>query len=309
MKSEASRRRRRIDGVLLFDKPIGWSSNAALQKVKWLLRAEKAGHTGTLDPFASGLLPICLGEATKFSQFLLNADKVYLAEIQLGVRTTTADPEGEIIETLPVRVDRLAVEAVLPGFTGDILQVPPMYSALKRDGRPLYEYARRGETVERAARPVVVHRIDFLTLENDRLTLRVHSGKGLYVRTLAEDIGAALGCGAYLLALRREAVGPFRIENSVDLPTLEAAPEATNEARLWPADCLLGELPRLDLDVDSAWQFSHGQPIWRSGLQMGAVMAVYAPDGALLGVAEVNDEGKLAPRRLVMTALTPQETA
>ncbi len=309
MMSGATRRRRRIDGVLLFDKPIGWSSNAALQKVKWLLRAEKAGHTGTLDPFASGLLPICLGEATKFSQFLLNADKVYLAEIQLGVRTTTADPEGEVIERRPVSVDRLAVEAVLPRFTGEILQVPPMHSALKRDGRPLYEYARRGETIERAARPVVVYRIEFVALEGDRLTLRVHSGKGLYVRTLAEDIGTALGCGAYLLALRREAVGPFRLEEGVDLPTLEADTETGREARLWPVDCLLGGLPRLDLDVDSAWQFGHGQPIWRSGLQVGEVMSVHGPEGALLGVAEVNDEGKLAPRRLVVAAPAPQETA
>ena len=309
MMSAVPRRRRRIDGVLLFDKPVGWSSNAALQKVKWLLRAEKAGHTGTLDPFASGLLPICLGEATKFSQFLLNADKVYLAEIQLGVRTTTADPEGEVIETRPVTATRQTIEAVLPQFTGDILQVPPMHSALKRDGRPLYEYARRGETVEREARPVVVHRMDFIALDGDRLTLRVHSGKGLYVRTLAEDIGAALGCGAYLLALRREAVGPFRLEAGTDLPTLEAADEAEREALLLPADCLLGDFPRLDLDMDSAWQFGHGQPIWRSGLQVGAVIAVYAPDGALLGVAEVNDEGKLAPRRLVVAAVVPQETA
>jgi tRNA pseudouridine55 synthase len=303
------RRRRRIDGVLLFDKPVGWSSNAALQKVKWLLRAEKAGHTGTLDPFASGLLPICLGEATKFSQFLLNADKVYLAEIQLGVRTTTADPEGEIIATRPVTVDRLAVEAVLPQFTGNILQVPPMHSALKRDGRPLYEYARRGESVAREARPVVVHHIEFLALQNDRLTLRVHSSKGLYVRTLAEDIGAALGCGAYLLALRREAVGPFRLESGIDLSTLEAATETERATRLWPTDCLLGDLPRLELDVDSAWQFGHGQAIWRSGLQVGAVMAVYARDRALLGVAEVNAEGKLAPRRLLTAAPVPQETA
>lgn len=305
MMSAVPRRRRRIDGVLLFDKPVGWSSNAALQKVKWLLRAEKAGHTGTLDPFASGLLPICLGEATKFSQFLLNADKLYLAEIQLGVRTTTADPEGEIIEARPVTADRQAVEAVLPQFTGDILQVPPMHSALKREGRPLYEYARRGETVVREARPVVVHRIDFIGLDCDRLTLRVHSGKGLYVRTLAEDIGAALGCGAYLLALRREAVGPFQLEAGTDLPTLEAAAEAERETLLLPADCLLGDLPRLELDIDSAWQFGHGQPIWRSGLQVGAVIAVYAPDGGLLGVAEVNDEGKLAPRRLVTAAAVP----
>lgn len=299
------RRRRRIDGVLLFDKPVGWSSNAALQKVKWLLRAEKAGHTGTLDPFASGLLPICLGEATKFSQFLLDADKVYLAEVQLGVRSTTADPEGEIIETRPVRVDQPAVEAVLAQFTGDILQVPPMFSALKRDGRPLYEYARRGETLEREARLVAVHRIELIALQGDRLTLRVHSGKGLYVRTLAEDIGVALGCGACLLALRREAVGPFQLETGIDLPTFEAATEAEREARLWPVDCLLGDLPRLDLDIDSAWQFSHGQPIWRSGLRVGAVIAVYGPGGALLGVAEVNNEGRLAPRRLVMAVPEP----
>lgn len=295
------RRRRYLDGVLLFDKPVGWSSNAALQKVRWLLRAEKAGHTGTLDPFASGLLPICLGEATKFSQFLLNADKVYLAEVHLGVRTTTADPEGEVIESRPVNVDVAAVLAVLPQFIGDILQVPPMHSALKRDGKPLYEYARRGETLERPARPVVVHRIDLVALLGDRLTLRVHSGKGVYVRTLAEDIGAALGCGAHLCALRREAVGPFRLADGCDLPTLEIATESARDARLLPADCLLGDLTRLDLDIDSADQFSHGQAIWRSGLRVGAVYAVYAPDGGLLGVAEGDEDGKLAPKRLIAT--------
>lgn len=294
-----TRRRRKLDGVLLFDKPVGWSSNAALQKVRWLLRAEKAGHTGTLDPFASGLLPICLGEATKFSQFLLDADKTYLAELKLGVRTTTGDPEGEVLETRPVAVSEAAVQAALPRFIGHILQVPPMYSALKKDGRPLYELARRGEVVEREARPVVVHAIDIVAWQADVLTLRVRCGKGLYVRTLAEDLGEVLGCGAHLQALRREAVGPFNLAVAPALSALEAVDEPTRESWLLPADCLLGGLARLDLDIDSAWQFSHGQAIWQSGLQVGTVHAVYGTQGALLGVAEVNAEGKLAPRRLL----------
>ena len=196
--------KRKVDGVLLLDKPEGITSNLALQKAKRLFNAEKAGHTGTLDPFATGLLPLCLGEATKFSQFLLDADKVYLAEVHLGVRTRTADTEGEILETRPVAVSDADIARVLPAFLGEIDQVPPMYSAIKRDGRPLYEYARKGIELDRPARRVSVYAIDPVALNGDRLTLRVHSGKGLYVRTLAEDIGAVLGCGAHLSALRRE---------------------------------------------------------------------------------------------------------
>ena len=291
--------RRKINGVLLLDKPTGLTSNGALQRAKRLFEAEKAGHTGTLDPFASGLLPICLGEATKFSQFLLDADKAYRAEIRLGVRTTTADPEGEVIETRPVAVTLEQVQAVLPRFLGEIMQVPPMHSALKRDGKPLYEYARKGIELERAPRAVRVDEIVVESLAGDVLTAVVRCGKGLYVRTLAEDIGAALGCGAYLQALRRLVVGPFRLEEAVGLPELEAMDLAGRDACLKPADILVAGLARMELDVDSAWQICHGQPIWRSGLAVGERYALYGPEAEFLGVAEVNDLGKLAPKRLL----------
>lgn len=293
--------KRKIDGVLLLDKPEGITSNLALQKARRLYNADKAGHTGTLDPFATGLLPLCLGEATKFSQFLLDADKVYLAEVRLGVRTTTADPEGEVIETRPVAVAEADVAAVLPAFLGEIMQVPPMHSAIKRDGRPLYELARQGIEIERQPRRVVVHAIELLGLAGDRLTLRVHCGKGLYVRTLAEDIGAALGCGAHLAALRREEVGPFAIGDAVTLAELEALAPEERDRRLLPPDCLIDDLVRLDLDPDAAWQVCHGQAIWRAGLRVGELMRLYDPAGRFLGVAEVDIEGKAAPRRLLAT--------
>jgi len=293
--------KRKIDGVLLLDKPAGMTSNQALQKSRWLFHAEKAGHTGTLDPFATGLLPLCLGEATKFSQFLLEADKTYLAEVQLGVRTSTGDPEGEILETRPVNVGRDDVERVLPRFTGDIMQVPPMHSALKRDGRPLYEYARMGIELEREARPVVVHSIDLIELDGSRLVLRVDCGKGLYVRTLAEDIGASLACGAHLQALRRERVGPFDLADAITLAELEALSPEERDAELEPADCLVESLPRLDLDLEASWQICHGQAIWQAGLVVGELQRIYDPTGRFLGVTEVNQDGKAAPRRLLAT--------
>jgi len=291
--------KRKVDGVLLLDKPEGITSNLALQKTRRLFNAEKAGHTGTLDPFATGLLPLCLGEATKFSQFLLDSDKVYLAEAHLGVRTATADTEGEILETRPVAVSEADIATALPRFIGEIDQIPPMYSALKRDARPLYEYARKGIEIERAARRVMVYDIELVALRGDRLTLRVHSGKGLYVRTLAEDIGALLGCGAHLSALRREAVGPFDIDEAVTLPELEALEPEARDDLLLPPDCLIDDLPRLDLDIESTWQMCHGQSIWRSGLRVGETMRLYDPAGRFIGVAEVDVEGKAAPKRLL----------
>lgn len=293
--------RRKIDGVLLLDKPVGMSSNQALQKARWLYQAEKAGHTGTLDPFASGLLPLCLGEATKFSQFLLDADKTYLADLCLGVRTSTGDPEGEVLETRPLEFAETDLARVLTSFLGPQTQVPPMYSALKKDGRPLYEYARRGLEVERQPRPVVIHALDRLEWSGAHLRLRVRCGKGLYVRTLAEDIGAALGCGAYLAALRREAVGPFVLSDALGLDELAGLDMAAREARLAAVDVLLAALPRLDLDIESAWQVRQGQAVWHSGLRLGEVLRAYGPDGALLGVLQVNAEGKAAPRRLLAT--------
>lgn len=291
--------KRKVDGVLLLDKPAGITSNLALQKVRRLYRAEKGGHTGTLDPFATGLLPICLGEATKFSQYLLDADKVYLAEVRLGIRTSTADPEGDILETRPVHVDESQVRDVVPRFTGELSQLPPMYSALKHAGKPLYKYAREGVEIPREPRRVRVHAIEMLGMQDGVLRLRVHSGKGLYVRTLAEDIGAALGCGAHLQALRREAVGGLNLADAVGLDRLAAMEEAERDARLRPADSLLDKLPVLPLDIDAAWQLCHGQPIWRAGLKVGETLRAYAPDGRFLGVVQVDEEGRAAPRRLV----------
>lgn len=295
--------RHKVDGVLLLDKPAGLTSNAALQKAKWLFQALKAGHTGTLDPFATGLLPLCLGEATKFSQFLLEADKTYLAEVWLGVRTTSGDPEGDIVEQRPVETTQAQVQAVLPRFLGQVMQTPPMHSALKKDGQPLYKLARKGIEIERTARPVIIHAIDIVALEGDRLWLRVHCGKGVYVRTLAEDIGAALGCGGSLKSLRRETVGPFDIQDAISLARLEEIDPAHREAELDPVDCLVDGLARIDLDIESAWQIGHGQAIWRSGLTVGERLRLYDPAGQFIGVAEVDIEGKAAPRRLLATEL------
>jgi tRNA pseudouridine55 synthase len=293
--------KRKISGVLLLDKPLGLSSNQALQKARWLYQAEKAGHTGTLDPFASGLLPLCLGEATKFSRFLLDADKVYLAEVRLGVRTSTGDPEGEILETRAVQASQDDVARVLTRFLGEIQQVPPMYSALKRDGRPLYEYARKGIELEREARTVSVYSIDLLGMAGDALKLRVHCGKGLYVRTLAEEIGAALGCGAHLAALRREEVGPFSIVDAISLDDLAGLEPPARDARLLPVDVMTRDLTRLELGQEGAWQLSHGQAVWLPGLRAGEMLSAYGPEGDFLGVVEVDTDGKAAPRRLVAT--------
>jgi tRNA pseudouridine55 synthase len=294
--------KRKVDGVLLLDKPAGLTSNAALQKAKRLYRAEKAGHTGTLDPFATGLLPLCLGEATKFSQFLLDADKVYLAEVRLGVRTSSGDLDGEVIATRPVEVTEAALRQALESFRGEIEQVPPMHSALKHQGRPLYEYARQGIEIERKARRIVVHALALEAFSGDACTLRVHSGKGFYVRALADDLGQALGCGAHLVGLRRMAVGGFALAEAVTLPALEAMSEAERDARLLPADGLIAALPDMTLDVESAWQISHGQAVWLPRLRVGVLYRIYAPDQGFLGVAEVNEDGKLAPRRLVANA-------
>lgn len=294
--------KRRVDGVLLLDKPAGITSNSALQKARRLFRAEKGGHTGTLDPFATGLLPICLGEATKFSQFLLNADKVYLAHVRLGICTTTADPEGEVVEIRPVHVDTAQVRELLPRFTGELSQLPPMHSALKHAGKPLYKYAREGVDIPREPRLVHVHSLDLLGLEGTLLSLRVHCGKGLYVRALAQDLGEALGCGAHLEALRREAVDRLRIEDSISLDSLGDMSEEQRDACLLPPDALLDDLPALNLDLDSAWQLMHGQPVWRTGLRVGQTMRAYGADGRFLGVIQVDQEGRAAPKRLLAEA-------
>jgi tRNA pseudouridine55 synthase len=288
-----------VDGVLLLDKPSGITSNLALQKVRRLLNAAKAGHTGTLDPLASGLLPLTFGEATKFSADLLDADKSYEATLKFGVRTTTGDAEGDVVETRAVAVTRGEIEAVLTRFTGSIEQVPPMHSALKHEGRPLYELARNGIEVERAPRTVTIHRLQLLDADVDRAKVSVDCSKGTYVRVLAQDIGAALGCGAHLAGLRRTRVGALRLERAVTLAALEVMPPAARREWLQPADALLASLLRVDLDEARAARFAHGQAI-ETGEAPAARVRVYGPAG-LLGVASVDGNGFLAPLRVVRT--------
>ncbi|MBY0570923.1 MAG: tRNA pseudouridine(55) synthase TruB, partial [Burkholderiaceae bacterium] len=248
-----------VHGVLLLDKPVGFSSNDALIKAKRFLNAMKAGHTGTLDPFATGLLPLCFGEATKFSQDLLEADKTYTTVVHLGVTTTTGDTEGDVLETKSVDVTEEQIRQVLAQFTGPIAQVPPMYSALKRDGKPLYEYARAGVTLEREARNVVIHELEFLGYDAPLLRLKVKCSKGTYVRVLGEDIGAALGCGAHLKELRRIQVGHLVLGKSITLDYLESLPEEQRLALLDPVDALLSSFPAVHLNEELAVRFLHGQ--------------------------------------------------
>jgi len=292
--------RQRVDGVLLLDKPSGLSSNAALQRARRAFNAEKAGHTGTLDPLASGLLPLCFGEATKFARFLLDADKRYTATVRFGAATTTQDAEGDVVATAPVaRLDRAAIEAALPAFRGTILQVPPAYSALKHQGRSHYEYARAGIDVARAARAVRIATLRLTAWSSPDATLDVECSKGTYIRALAADLGAALGCGAHLAALRREATGGFSIGDAVALDALEAlAPDARMRALL-PVDALLLELPRLAVDDADAQRLRDGRAIGRVG--DAARYRAYAPDGALLGVV-TRDGDMLAPERMARTS-------
>jgi tRNA pseudouridine55 synthase len=293
-----------LDGVLLLDKPIGLSSNDALIRAKRLYLAKKAGHTGTLDPLASGLLPLCFGEATKFSQDLLEADKTYEATMRLGIRTTTGDAEGEAIDTREVRCDVAAVDAALARFRGEIVQVPPMYSALKRDGKPLYEYARAGQTVEREGRQVTIHALERIACALPDVSFRVTCSKGTYVRTLAEDIGEMLGCGAHLVALRRTGVGALTLEHAVTLDALSDAAEGERDAWLRPVDALLSTFPSMTLAADGARRLLQGQRIRLEDLGMaqtfadGETVRVYDEGGRLLGVGVINS-GVLAPKRLL----------
>ena len=252
---------KQVDGVLLLDKPLGLTSNDALQKARRLFSAAKGGHTGTLDPLASGLLPLCFGEATKFSADLLDADKTYEAVIKLGVTTDSGDAEGTVIATAAVDVSEDDVFRVLPQFTGAIRQVPPMHSALKRNGRPLYELARQGIEVERESRMVTIHAIDCLSFGGDSLTLRTACSKGTYIRVLAADIGQALGCGAHLAGLRRTRVGDLDLGAAVTLAHLESLDEAGRASCLQPVDALLRSLPSATLEGKAAERFRHGNPV------------------------------------------------
>jgi tRNA pseudouridine55 synthase len=296
----AKRDRRAISGVLLLDKPMGISSNGALQAAKRLYRAAKAGHTGNLDPIATGLLPICFGEATKFSQFLTDSDKRYQAVIRLGQTTDTGDAEGQLLETKPVAATLQQVEAVLARFLGEIEQVPPMHSALKHQGRPLYDYARKGVEIERAPRRVTIHTLALLGFEGEVLQLDVACSKGTYIRVLAEDIGRALGCGAHMTGLRRTEVGGFSLEQAVTLDELEDMDEAGRDACLLPADVLAEGFPRVDLDADGAFYMRRGQALWMPRLELHRLYRIYDEKQSFIGMAEVGDDGKLAPKRLVV---------
>jgi tRNA pseudouridine55 synthase len=292
--------RRQLDGVLLLDKPKGLSSNAALQRAKRLFRAHKAGHTGTLDPLATGLLPICFGDATKFAQALLDADKTYAAMLRLGATTTTGDVEGEVVATRPVTVSRQEVEALLKKFVGRIAQVPPRHSALKRDGRKYYEYARAGVEIARHAREVEIRELELLSWQSPDLELRVCCGKGTYIRALAEDIGAALGCGAHLTGLSRTGSGGFALADAVTLDDLQQRSEAARDAALLPVDALVAGLARLDLGDNDALRLVQGQAVVRGGLVDGIVRVYTA--GGFAGVASVAG-GIVRARRLI--AQTP----
>jgi tRNA pseudouridine55 synthase len=295
--------RRAVHGVLLLDKGLGVSSNAALQQAKRLYRAEKAGHTGTLDPLATGLLPICFGAATKFAQVSLEADKRYLATLRLGVTTTTGDGEGEVLRTREVQVTRADVEIAAASWVGEIRQVPPMHSALKHEGKPLYAYARAGQEIQREARPVTIHSIDIVEGAGDRWLLDVSCSKGTYIRTLAEDIGEALGCGAHLAALRRTASGRLAVDAALPIECLEGFDERALDAALLPAHALVVDWPQVLLGAEDAGRFLAGV---RRRLDLGdaAQVRVHGPDDAFLGTGHVAG-GELIASRL----LSPAEVA
>jgi tRNA pseudouridine55 synthase len=294
-----------IDGALLLDKPLGLSSNRALQEAKKLLGAKKAGHAGTLDPLASGLLLILVGEATKFAGPMLEADKEYLATVKLGVTTTTADAEGAVLQERPVDVSAEQVAAALGRFRGAIEQTPPMHSALKRDGVPLYELARAGRTVERQARRIEIHELELLQCAPPILELRVRCSKGTYIRTLAEDIGAALGTGAHLAALRRTGSGRFHIRDAATLEELRLMPN--RRAALLPLRVLLEGLPSTELDAAAEARLRNGQPLKISGLGEG-LCALYRSDGGVIGLGEARAEGVLRALRLTQAAEKHRKT-
>jgi tRNA pseudouridine55 synthase len=296
-----------VHGVLLLDKPIGLSSNQALQKAKWLLRADKAGHTGTLDPLATGVLPLCFGAATKFSQIQLDADKTYEAILLLGLKTSTGDAEGDVIQTRPVPdITPELLEKLTTQFTGPLTQIPPMYSALKKDGKALYEYARKGEEVEREARNIVIYELNMALSQDIRaqaaIKIIVKCSKGTYIRTLGEDIGEAMGCGAHLGSLRRIETGGYTADQSISLPDLEAMDEAGRVARLLPPQSLLASYPSVTLDADNAGRFLSGLRRRGTPGQWGKdapLVQVFGADPiAFLGSAHITAD-ELIPQRLL----------
>ncbi len=302
---QAPNRDLEIDGFLILDKPLGLSSNRALQRVKKHLNARKAGHCGSLDPLASGVLPISLGQATRFSDYLLSADKTYLASCQLGKTTTTGDAEGEVLETKPVDVDLAKIEAVLRQFEGESSQIPPMYSALKREGVPLYKLARKGLQVEREARKITVYEIALCAYGDQQLDIEVRCSKGTYIRVLAEDIGAALGCGAHLRALRRTQAASFGEQDSISLEALEAQVSkdpSEPSAPILPVTAALSRFPVLELSSSEAIDICHGKRFAPATVSTAGIYQLILSGGRFLGLGEVTDEGLLKSKRLMNTA-------
>jgi tRNA pseudouridine55 synthase len=309
--SRPRRRGRDVHGVLLLDKPQGASSNDVLQKVKRIYNANRAGHTGALDPLATGMLPICLGEATKFSQYLLDSDKRYRVIARLGQRTDTSDADGEIVEERPVTFTDDQLADALDSFRGDTLQVPSMYSALKYQGKKLYEYARQGIDVPREARPITVYELLFIRYEGNELELEIHCSKGTYIRTIIDDLGEKLGCGAHVIFLRRLAVSKYPVERMVTLEQLRSLVEQAEaqeiptaqllDPLLMPMDSPASDFPRVNIPVTVAAYFKQGQPVRASQAPVaGLVRVTEGDDDAFIGMGEIDDEGRVAPRRLVV---------
>ncbi|MBA6264916.1 MAG: tRNA pseudouridine55 synthase [Colwellia sp.] len=308
------RKGRPINGVILLDKPYEMSSNSALQKVKRLFFAQKAGHTGALDPLATGMLPICLGEATKFSQFLLDTDKTYQVTAKLGVRTTTSDADGEVVAEKPVNVSSEQLALALESFRGTTQQIPSMYSALKYKGQPLYKYAREGVEVPRESRDITVFRLDLLRFEADEVDLDIHVSKGTYIRTIIDDLGELLGCGAHVANLRRSAVGNYPTEKMVTLEQLQSLVEQAEEQELSASELLdplllpmttaCDGIPEVFIDDMSANFLRHGNPVQASNVPSEGLVQVFVGDniidGEFIGVGHIDDDGLVAPKRIVV---------
>ena len=303
--SKPRKRGRDIHGVFLLDKPQGMSSNDIMQKVKRIFQANKAGHTGALDPLATGMLPICLGEATKFSQFLLDADKCYLVTAKLGERTDTSDAEGQIVESREVKVKTPEILTALEQFRGNILQVPTMFSALKHNGKPLYEYARQGITVEREAHPITIFELNFIEYNAPYLTLEVHCSKGTYIRTLVDDLGEVLGCGGHVAMLRRTAVADYPTEKMLDWHALQSLAEqqdlALLDALLLPMDTAVAKLPALTLDENQTQGIGFGQRIkFDNPNRLQGQVRLFSHENRFLGVAVIDENNVIRPQRLVV---------
>ena len=298
--TQFKRTKRNINGVILLDKPLGFSSNQALQKVKWLYQAAKAGHTGTLDPLATGLLPICLGEATKFAQYVTDADKTYIATIKLGATTTTGDAEGEVLSTSSVNVSPVQFAAACTQFVGEISQIPPMYSALKFEGKALYEYARKGVEITRQPRLVSIKTIEVNAFSGDTAQITVTCSKGTYIRTLAEDIGAALCCGAHLIGLRRTETAGYLMPQALTIQQLEAMTIDARDAQLLPVDSAIEALPKVVLNADCTHFIMQGQAVRQAGKIPNGELRLYDEANNFVGLGFLQDDGKIAPKRLVV---------